>query len=152
MQRSDHGSNFVGASRELAELADFLEKQRTAGDIPDFCTTQSIRWNFIPERTPHFGGLWESAVKSVKLHLKRIVGEARLTFEELTTVLTQVEACLNSRPLVSLPSEGDGIDILTPGHFLIGRPLEALPDPPSSMSSVSSLRRWNLCQVLTRHF
>ena len=65
---SDHGSNFVGASRELAELAAFLEEQRTQTDIPDFCASQSIRWSFIPERAPHFGGLWESAVKSMKLY------------------------------------------------------------------------------------
>lgn len=125
---SDHGSNFVGASRELLELTDFFQQQKTKGDISEFCTSQGIEWSFIPEHAPHFGGLWESAVKSAKTHLKRILGNARLTFEEFSTVLAQVEACLNSRPLVPLFSE-DGIEALTPGHFLIGRPLESLPDP-----------------------
>lgn len=92
------------------------------------------------------------AVKSVKVHLRKIVGNTKLTFEELTTILSQIEACRNSRPLVSLPCEGDGIEVLTPGHFLIGRPLEALPDPPSSFQSMASLRRWNLCQAITCHF
>ena len=149
---SDHGSNFVGATRELADLAEFLEKQRKSGEVSDFCTSQGIQWVYIPERAPHFGGLWESAVKSVKTHLRKILGQARLTFEEYSTVLAQVEACLNSRPLVPLVSDDDGIEALTPGHFLIGRPLEALPDPPSTFASKSYLRRWNLCQTLTRHF
>ena len=70
----------------------------------------------------------------------------------MCTVLTQVEACLNSRPLIPLECDEDGIEALSPGHFLIGRPLEALPDPQSSFQPVASLRRWNLCQVLTRHF
>ncbi len=59
---SDHGSNFVGAFRELAELADFLEKQRTAGDIPDFCTTQSIRWNLSKHLTLEACGSPQSKV------------------------------------------------------------------------------------------
>ena len=85
-------------------------------------------------------------------HLYRIVGNAKLTFEELTTVLCQIEACLNSRPLTPLPSEG-GADVLTPGHFLISWPLEAIPDPASiSEQPISVLRRWNLCQSLVRHF
>ena len=71
-------------------------------------------------------------MKSFKVHLKRVVGDARLTYEELATVLTQIEACLNSRPLAALPEPDDGLEVLTPGHFLIGRPLEALPDPSSS--------------------
>ena len=146
---SDHGSNFLGASRELAEFAEFLEQQKS---IPNFCSSQGIQWKYIPEFAPHFGGLWESVVKSAKLHLKRVVGNSMLTFEELTTVLSQVEACLNSRPLVSLACSEVGIDVLTPGHFLIGRPLEAFPDPPSSFKTMTVLRRWNLCQTLTRHF
>ena len=106
-------------------------------DISEFCSSQ---WSFIPEHGPHFGGLWESVFRSMKVHLKRIIGDAKLTFEELSTILAQVEACLNSRPLIPKPNEDDGIEALTPGHFLIGRPLESLPDSPSTFQSVSILR------------
>ena len=149
---SDHGSNFVGAARELKEFAQFLELQTTQNVISEFCSTQNVQWKFIPERAPHFGGIWESAVKSMKTHLHRIVGNVKLTFEEFTTVLAQIEACLNSRPLTPLPCDDDGVEALTPGHFLIGRPLESLPDPAFSYRSMSLLRRWHLCQSLVRHF
>ena len=149
---SDHGTNFVGASRELRDLMDFLKQQQTEGTISDFCTTQGIQWDFIPEHAPHFGGLWEAAVKRMKFHLRRIVADLKLTFEELTTILTQIEACLNSRPLTPLPDSEEGFDALTPGHFLVGRPLESLPDPSSAQGSLSLLRRWSLCQAVVRHF
>ena len=148
---SDHGTNFVGANRLLKDLYRFLRQQGTEESIMNFCTAQGITWDFIPERAPHFGGLWEAAVKSMKRHLSRIVGSAKLTFEELFTVLSQIEACLNSRPLVPLPNDDDGVQALTPGHFLIGRPLEALPDPASSHQPTSVLKRWHLCQSLVRH-
>ena len=138
---SDHGSNFVGAARELKELAEFLGQQQVQGLISDFCTCQNIQWKFIPEHSPHFGGLWEAAVKSAKTHLKRVVGEVKLTFEELATVLAQIEACLNSRPLAPLTTDDDGVEVLTPGHFLIGRPLQSIPDPSFSYRSISLLRR-----------
>ena len=108
---------------------------------------------FIPERSPHFGGIWESAVISAKTHLKRVINETKLTFEEATTILAQIEACLNSRPLTPINSpDDDGVEVLTPGHFLIGQPLCALPDPAASYQSGSLLRRWHLCQSLVRHF
>ena len=99
----------------------------------------------VPEHSPHFGGLWEAAVSSMKKHTRRIISGVKLTFEELTTTLAQVESCLNSRPLVAMPPDDDGVEALMPGHFLIGRPLEALLDPPISYQSVSLLRRWNMC-------
>ena len=75
---------------------------------------------FAPEKAPHFGGLCEAAVKSLKRHFRRIVGDARLMFEELATILAQVEMCLNSTPLTPLPQPEDGIEVLTLGRFRIG--------------------------------
>ena len=112
---SDHGSNFVGAARQIKELFEFLQKNVSTEDISNFCTSHNIVWDFIPERAPYFEGLWEAVVKSLKKHLHRIVGNVKLTFEELSTVLTQIEACLNSRPLTALPCDEDGgIQVLTP--------------------------------------
>ena len=81
------------------------------------------------------------------------MGDVKLTFEELLTVLAQIEACLNSCPLipVSVPDDDD-IEVITPGHFQIGHPLCALPDPTFSYRSVSLLKRWDLCQHLVCHF
>ena len=149
---SDHGTNVVGAAQEIKELIAFLKTQRSQDAISEFCSTQNIQWKFIPEHTPHFGGLWEAAVKSRKTHLRRVIGSVKLTFEEFTTVLAQVESCLNSRPLVSLPLDDDGTGALTPGHFLIGRPLEALPDPSFSYRSLILFCHWHLCQALVHHF
>ncbi len=121
---SDHGTNFVGANRELKEFVEFLGEEKNAKRISQFCSSQKINWKFIPERAPHFGGLWEAAVKSLKSHLKKVTVNIKLTFEEACALLTQIEACLNSRPLVPLSSNDDCIEALTPGHFLIGRPLD----------------------------
>lgn len=92
-------------------------------------------------------------MKNFKTHLHRIVGNSRLNFEELATVLSQIEACLNSRPLGVIPHYNDkGVEVLTPGHFLIGRPIEAIPDSDLSHRPLSTLRRWYLCEALVRHF
>ena len=83
---------------------------------------------------------------------KGSIGETKLTLEELTTVLTQIEACLNSRPSTPLPEGSDGMDVLTPGHFLIERPMTSLPDHVNTCRSPPLLCRSHLCQMLTQHF
>ena len=137
--------------RELKEMYKFLNKQRTQVDISDFCSIKHIVWKFIPEHASHFGGLWEAAMKSMKFHFKRIVGNTKLTFEELTTVLTQIESSLNSRLLAPLPHVEDGIEVLTHRHFLIRQTLESIPDPSVSYRTLSLLKRWYLCQSIVRH-
>uniref|UniRef100_A0ABD2WKH1 Integrase catalytic domain-containing protein n=1 Tax=Trichogramma kaykai TaxID=54128 RepID=A0ABD2WKH1_9HYME len=81
---------------------------------------QGIEWHFTPPYAPNFGGLWEATVKSCKGHLKRVIGENFLTYEELITLVIQIEGCLNSRPLGYLSSNEEDPIALTPGHFLIG--------------------------------
>lgn len=128
-----------------------MEKESSTS-IAEFCASQKIKWKFTPEHAPHFGGLWEAAVRSYKKHVRKVLGEVKLKFEEFSTVLVQVEACLNSRPLTPLPDTSEGLEVLTPGHFLIGRPLTALPDETDVHQQLTPLRRWQLCQTLTRHW
>lgn len=121
---SDNGTTFQGAKSELAR---FLKDQ--SSEFISELSNQFVDWVFIPPpRAPHFGGLWEAGVKSVKHHLKRVIGETSLTFEQFTTVLCQVEACLNSRPLSPLSSHPSDLQPLTPAHFLVVlKPIIALP-------------------------
>ena len=70
-----------------------------------------------------------------------------LTYEELITVLTQVEAHMTSQPLTPmLFVNGDGVEPLMPGHFLIGRPITVIPEGNPPDLSITLLSRWKLCQ------
>ena len=147
---SDNGSNFTWAKNDLQDL--FLSSTDANAAIHSYLLTNRVSWHNIPERAPHFGSLWEADVKSTKHHLKRVVGQQRLSFEEFSTVTAQVEACLNSRPLGGLTSHSpDGITPLTPGQFLVGRALHAYPDT-IIQDDPSLLKKWKLCQALTQHF
>lgn len=74
--------------------------------------------------------LYKAAVKRFKIHLCKVVGGVKLNYK-MSTELTQIEVCLNSHPLTAVIQEDDGVEALTPGHSIIGRPLEALPDRKS---------------------
>ena len=118
---SDNASCFHRANKDIKELSRLLEEQTTQESIMNLCSNESIQWKFSPLTGPHHGSVWEKRVKACKRHLKRIVGESKVTFEELTTLLCQIEACLNSRPLFTAldAKDDDGFVPLTPDHFLI---------------------------------
>lgn len=85
-------------------------------------------------------------LKSIKFHLKRSIGQSKLTYKELSTLLAQIEACLNSRPLSPMSSDPADLSVLTPGHFLTGDALLAPPDQSIDLQNVSLLTRWQLVQ------
>ncbi|XP_029164554.1 uncharacterized protein LOC114935824 [Nylanderia fulva] len=147
---SNCGTTFVGADRALREL--FKASTSEGHHIARAANNQGIRWHFNPPAAPHFGGLWEAAVKSTKFHLRRVIGETTLTYEELSTLLTQIEACLNSRPLQALSDDPDDTSALTPGHFIIGAPLLAVPEPSLTGQPASTLSRWRHLQLMRDHF
>lgn len=93
------------------------------------------------------GGKWEAAVTSTKFHLHRTVGDTLLTFEELTTLLAQIEAVLSSRRLEPLTDDWQDVLALTPGHFLVGGPLTTVPE---QSLPISGLAHWQLFQHRVR--
>lgn len=115
---SDNGSNFLEASNELKALYEFLEKEKS--NLATAMAMEKITWHFMPPQTPHFGGLWEAAVKSMKKHLKITMQSLTYTFEEYSTLLTEIEGILNSRPITPLSSNPNDFEALTPAHFLTG--------------------------------
>jgi len=90
---SDNGTTFHGANRELSDA--HAKAIRDPNFRNRFTTEFSgIVWHFLPSASPHFGGLWEASVKSVQHHLKWCIGIHTLTFEEMSTLLCRIEACL----------------------------------------------------------
>lgn len=147
---SDQGTTFVGADSQLRAI--FNDTTKGNSYLANRLAKDGVRWSFNPPGAPHFGGLWEAAVKSVKHHLRRVIGESTLTFEEMTTVLAQVEACLNSRPLQALSDDPEDLSTLTPGHFLVGAALNAVPEPSLAAEPSGRLSRWQLLQQQRDHF
>lgn len=144
---SDNGKNFVGA---VKELSNFL--QDSASPIVDYASNNGIKFSFIPLYSPHYGGLWEAGVKSCKHHMTRVIGNANLTYEEFSTVLVQIEAVLNSRPMYPLSSDPNDFSPLTPAHFLIGRPLTAPAGENVTASPLHMLSRYKRVEQLRQHF
>ena len=148
---SDNGTNFQGAEAELGRL--FSKTSAMSQEIAEAIALDGVSWSFIPPRAPNFGGLWEANVKSFKTHLRKVVGETKLTFEEGCTIAATIESCLNSRPLSLLSSSEEDTVALTPGHFLIGAPLTAPAEPFIEVNESSSLvSRWHLLTLMRNHF
>ena len=149
---SDNGSAMTGAKNELTRLYSVLNAKQTQDSITTYLLSQKVRWKMTPVKAPHFGGLWEAAVKAAKYHLKREIGTRLYTYDELETILCHAEACLNSRPLGVMTSHPvDGMIPLTPGHFLVGRALSTYPISKISHSP-GPADRWDHCTKVTQNF
>ncbi|XP_062703587.1 uncharacterized protein LOC134286039 [Aedes albopictus] len=146
----DNALNFRGAKRELDELVRLFGTQQHQHLVISSCAEDGISFKFIPPRSPNFGGLWEAAVKSLKKHLRSTLLNTILSLDEFLTLLTQIEACLNSRPLTQLTADPNDLEVLTPGHFLVHRPLIAIPEPSLADVPMNRLDRYQQTQEYVR--
>ena len=148
----DNATNFVGASNLLQDLGPIVQNSAAQEKIATSCANKGIDFSFIPPRAPHFGGLWEAAIKVAKHHLVRTTSTASLTHEELEIVVIEIEAILNSRALTPLSNNSDDLAASTPGHFLVGAPLTAPIDPHKREDQLRLTSRWRLVQQLKQEF
>ena len=143
--RSDNGSNFVGASKEIKVMINqWKEKNVERSKLSEFCNSKLITWTFSTPTASHHNGAVESMVKSVKISLNKVIKEKVLNEEEYRTVLAEVMACINSRP-VWPSSEGDieqppisCSDLLKPG---------GLPRDPEALNlTINPRKRYQTVQ------
>lgn len=87
-----------------------------------------------------------------KFHLHKVIGEALLTYEELNTFIIQIESILNSRPLTRISNDPSDLEVLTPVHFNIGKPLTEFPEYDYRESPSNRLDSWERIQKLRQHF
>ena len=118
------------------------------------CQRDGTQWKFNVEAAPWWGGFFERLVKSVKFSLKKCIRNARLNYDELSTVLVEVEAALNSRPLTYVFDEME--EPLTPSHLIVGRRILSVPSKSSSdevgQTEETLTRRAKFLQRILDHF
>ena len=117
---SDNGRTFVSAAQIIENMLKTPEVQQHLAGL-------KVKWVFNLEKAPWWGGFFERLMQSVKRCLKKTIGKAKLIYDELLTVLMEVEAIINSRPLSYVSSE-DLDEPLTPSHLLSRRRSLSLPD------------------------
>ena len=120
---SDNATNFLGSRRQLRRQLlqvdhDFIRKN---------LLNQSIEWRLNPPSAPHFGGVWERLVQVVERVLLISLGSAKLTPDVFSTIVTEAECLVNSRPLTHVRSDNKDNDLFAPNHFLLGRPFANVP-------------------------
>lgn len=151
---SDNARTFKRADRDLKDLWKLMEGSETQKLFAE----KRISWRYIVDRATWWGGMWERLVRSTKTSLRKVLGKASLTFEELQTLICEVEAVVNSRPLTYVHAESSQPSSLTPAHFLTGQRITTLPSRPlgqrnaGNVNAIQLTKRWNYQQKLMSHF
>ena len=145
-----------------------------AVEIRNFIRFNRIQWEFILKRSSWWGwgvgvgggvvegggGGWrgergyERLVGVIKNCLKKVVGKAKLNFEEVNTVIIKIEKCVNSRPLTYL-SEKHEDTVITPNHLIYGRDIdrnESVQHEFNELSGDDMRKQQIYCQIISKHF
>ncbi|XP_058810993.1 uncharacterized protein LOC131675877 [Topomyia yanbarensis] len=145
---SDQGTNFRGASKELASELDKIDQNKLVEGI----VSPRTSWKFIPPASPHMGGAWERMIQTVKKNLQQMKLGRLPSDEVLRNALVEIENTVNSRPLTHIPVDDEMAAVLTPNNFLLGssdgmKPLALLND-----TSVAVKKNWKMSQTIANVF
>lgn len=120
---SDNCSTYKSASVEISHLCNSTRVQESLGNY-------RVEWKFIPSRAPWYGGWWERLIGLTKASIKKVLGRSHVDYDTLSTIITEIEAILNDRPLTYISTDPRDVEPLTPSDLLYGRRLTSLPYPP----------------------
>ncbi|XP_062819808.1 uncharacterized protein LOC134294043 [Anolis carolinensis] len=146
--RSDCGTNFVGATKELNCVSRFGRDPK----VQNFTNTEQIMWTFNVPHASHMGGVWERMIGiSRKILNAMFLSHRSLTHDVLVTLMAEVTAIINNRPLVPLTSDPENLQPLTPALILTqkvpGWKDVMLPVPDGTHRAL-----WKQVQSLANHF
>jgi hypothetical protein len=129
MMISDNASTYLSAASEIEQLV----KSTT---VQDTLRYRGTTWQFIPKRAPWYGGFWERLIGLTKMTMKKVLGRTFVSLTSLQTIVTEIEAVLNDRPITHMSSDISDPEPLTPAHLLYGRRIVPLPYPTTDGSEI----------------
>lgn len=120
--------------------------------MQDTLRQKGVEWIFNPPTGSHFGGIWERQIRSVRKILKSVLKEQTVTDECLQTLMCEVEAIINDRPITNSSSDPNDLEALTPNHLLLMKRQPSLPPGLFDKEDLYSRRRWKQVQYLADLF
>ncbi|XP_074649052.1 uncharacterized protein LOC141904366 [Tubulanus polymorphus] len=146
--RSDNGTNFTGAQRELRDSIAGWNQEKIEG----FMLQREITWEFNPPSGSHFGGVWERCMRTVRKVLNALLSQQVLNDENLSTLMCEVESVINSRPLTAISGDVSDLQALTPNHILLLRAGGTMPPGVFKPTDMYIKRKWRQVQYLANTF
>ena len=144
---SDNASTFLAAAEDLQRLFESETLQRQL-------ERHNVTWRFIPKRAPWYGGCWERMVGLTKQAIKKTLGRAFVTLKQLETIVTEIEAMLNDRPLTYVSPDLSDPEPLTPSHLLYGRRIRQVPhvlEKPEEVEDPTYVSGVNMREKVNKH-
>jgi len=146
--RSDNGTNFTSGEKEIREAI----LQWNQRNIHEFLVQQNVQWIFNPPMASHMGGVWERVIRSVRKVIGALVKKQMMDDEGLATLMCEVEAIINARPLTKVSDDPRDMNALTPNHLLIMKANQSFPPGVFNKSDQYSQRRWRQVQYMAELF
>ncbi|XP_059391451.1 uncharacterized protein LOC132124461 [Carassius carassius] len=148
IMRSDNGTNFVAAERELREAIQRLDNDK----IEKALQPKGIKWIFNSPAASHQGGVWERQIRTVRRILNSLLKEQAVNNDCLLTIMCEVKSIINGRPLTTVSDDVNDLEPLTPNHLLLLKSQPNMPPGIFSKDDMYTRKRWKQVQYLVDLF